>query len=115
MDEFKAQVDKKLCELVDVLIQQYNPCKIEGSKCIVGEVPCCQIPYFDPSKPCPYINNSCLEHKTLTCRMWFCKTALKGMDEKCRDSLYALEKIAKIHGLLEGPNLGEGYVGDKEY
>jgi len=37
------------------------------------------------------------------------------MDDRCKESLYALEKIAKIYGLLEGPFLGEGYVGDKEY
>ena len=104
-------MEEKLIEIVNILIEKYNPCKIKDGGCLVGNpVPCCLNPYFAPEKPCPYIGNC---KKTASCALWFCRTALKNMDEKCKKSLYALEEIAKINGLLSpsAPCLGEPYEG----
>lgn len=104
--------EQKLIEITEILIKIYDPCKIKNGSCLVGNpVPCCLNPYFDISKPCPFIGKECKKNRKLDCRIWFCKTALKNMSERCKKSFYALEEIAKLHGLIQKPYLGERYLG----
>ena len=106
-----TELEQKLCELANLLIEEFNPCQIKDGGCLVGKpVPCCLAPYFDTSKACPNIGNC---QKTASCALWFCKTALEKMEPECKKSFYALEEIAKVNGLLSplAPNLGESYEG----
>lgn len=108
-------VEDILTELADALITKYNPCLREGNKCRAGSpIPCCNRTLYkrdDPSDVrCKYIGENGCEFPNLHCKIWMCKTAMKGMDPKCLQAFYLVESLAKLFGLDKRPHLGERYV-----
>ena len=104
-----TELEQKLCELANLLIEEYNPCQIKNSGCLVSEDnPCCKISRF--GRPCPYMQGEC-KNKNIECKLWFCETALKNMSDECKMEFYTLEKIAKTLNLIKRPFLGDPYIG----
>jgi len=112
--EFVIQFHNKLMEVARLVTYYYNPCKIEGNSCLVDNPnPCCINSIFGKGV-CPFMGEGC-EYRNLGCSVWFCKTSLEKMDEKCKKIFYGLEELGEIYNLIGRPHLGEGYVGaDKQ-
>ena len=104
--------EKVLVDFADFLMSHYNPCELQGSKCLVGDPnPCCMHTRFKADSLCPHMQNSKCTNPNLSCKCWFCQTALNNMNNECREAVYALEAIAKELGFMSRPYLGEKYYG----
>jgi len=105
-----TELEQKLCELANLLIEEFNPCQIKDGGCLVSvDNPCCKISRF--GSPCPYMQNKC-KNPNLECKIWFCGTSIKNMDSKCLESFKSLESIAKQFNLTKRPFLGDtNYLG----
>jgi len=95
-------------------LKKYNPCKHEGSKCLVGNpTPCCHSKYT--LKNCGYLTDKGCIFTPLKCKTWFCNTALKQIDKEGIAELKTIEILGKQYGFLEAPFLDGHYVGEKEF
>lgn len=109
--ELKSIVNDKLCDLVDVLLNYYNPCNICGSGCRVSkENPCCFDTRFGKGK-CPFLINDKCVNRNIECKLWICETAIKNTEPECIEALKVLEQFSQIFGLINGQLLGEPYIG----
>lgn len=97
---------------IDYIISYYNPCRIDGSSCLVSKQnPCCYHTRFKQNGLCPYmIDNQCT-NPNLECKLWFCKTCIDNMDSECFKSIIVLESIAREYNLISRPFIGDPYVG----
>jgi len=108
------RIYQELYERTENVLKKYNPCKREGSKCLVGDpTPCCHSNYT--LKDCGYLTDKGCIFTPLKCKTWLCNTALKHAEKECIDELKAIEELGKQHGFLDAPFLGGHYVGEKEF
>lgn len=113
--DFTIQLHNKLCELVDLFLYYYNPCKIEGNKCAAADPnPCCINSRFGKGT-CPFMGANGCRFQNIDCKLWLCETAIKGIDEKCLQAFKLIEETTKLYGLAHRPYIGSPYVGaDKQ-
>jgi len=68
----------ELCDKLDAISQEYNPCQFEGGKCIasrkglLGEYSSC-------CRRCRYLGDNGCTEKVLGCKMWYCGEALSRL------------------------------------
>ena len=108
---------KLLFEIADRVMLLYDPCKLDGGRCLAGDPnPCCCNKTVYPRDDINdfrcrhYEDGKCL-FPNLGCRIWLCSTAIRQADPKCIEVLTAIEVIAKVYGFVEPPYLGEPYCG----
>lgn len=108
--EFKLALNERLCDLAELFLYQYNPCKIENGACVSEDPnPCCSITRFGKNG-CPFWNGKC-KLKLIWCKNWLCEIAIRNTVPECVDSLKDIEQIGKRFGLIGRPFLGEKYKG----
>jgi len=115
--EFLLQLNEKLCDLVDVILLYYDPCKFGVNKCLVtddiegSDLHCCNNRYGQGLK-CPFLKSGTepCKFRNISCKLWLCATAIENSPE-CVESLKDLEKFALRYGLTKRPLLGQRYVG----
>jgi len=109
--ELLILLNEKVCDIADALILYYNPCKMDGPACKVGNPnPCCTHTRFSKNM-CPFWQSNKCNFRNVSCKIWFCETALKDVDPKFVEMIKLLEKVTSLYGLMEAPLIGEGYIG----
>ena len=107
--ELKMAINERLCDLADLMLHQYNPCKREGSACRVADpVPCCELTRFGTK--CPHWTGKCI-FRNIWCKFWLCDTARNATDPKCAEVLFHIQEIAKLYDLIGRPYFGQNYRG----
>ena len=105
---------KVLIDFADFLIEHYNPCGFHEGKCLVSfnnTCTCCFHTRFGSDALCPYLINNKCTNPNLSCKCWYCQTALDNMTDECKKAVYSLESIAIEMNLMCHPYLGEKYYG----
>ncbi len=122
-EKFEVKLRTILSGLADLALKHYDPCKIEGSRCLAGDPnPCCtkgiphpEIRREDGLPGCKYtggnIEKQWCRNPNLACKVWLCQTAIAKTDMECFSILCAVEAIAKQFGWMRPPYLGEEYTG----
>jgi hypothetical protein len=108
----EQDVHASLLELVDKFNHYYNPCQMKGDGCLVGKPnPCCINTRFNAGGGCHHLKDTVCTNPNVSCKVWFCETALNTMSLNAATVFRALETIAKEMGLMHQPYLGEHYFG----
>jgi hypothetical protein len=105
--EFRIQLNKKICEIADLFLYHYNPCKREPGKdiCFKGKVSdCCEgkgcaNPRVTDGLGCQFCGQAGCTIDNAGCRIYLCDIASQKTDHKCRWSMKALEIITRIYAL----------------
>ena len=107
--EFKIALNERLCDLAELVLYQYDPCKKEGSRCLVADPnPCCKYTRFGDK--CPHWTGKC-NYRNIWCKYWLCNTAVKNTQPECVEVLKHIQEIGKLYGLIGSPFFGEDYIG----
>lgn len=115
--EFRSQIDKKLCELGDLLMKHYNCCNMVGSNCKMGPIQCCidSIHNLEGAKKgdlCPHWKDKCT-FPNADCKLWLCEVALGTIDPKCAAALLHLQRFGDAMGVVTKPFNGEPYNNER--
>jgi len=103
--EFKLLLHQKLCDLADLFLYQFDPCKLtkNGQACLLGDPnPCCTRTRFkrEDGKPiCKFMVDNKCQFENIECKTWFCPKVKEQGNPKCIKSLEALYVIAKLFEL----------------
>lgn len=114
---FTNQLYQYLYHSAHLLMEHYDPCRLEGGHCLAGDPnPCCCKGTVYPREDvndlqCRYYNDGNCSFPNLGCKLWLCATAIRSADPKCLEALRAIESIARTYDLMEPPYLGEPYCG----
>jgi len=112
--EFKILLNEKLCDVADAILFYYNPCQLNGSKCLQGDASyCCLFYPREHNGECKFLKEDGCHFRNIKCKTWLCETAIRKNPE-CVEALKVLESLAKMYGLARRPFLGERYVGKTE-
>ena len=104
--EFKLALHARLCDLADILMLQYNPCRAADRACLMGKnpIPCCthtRFKRFDGSEFCYYLGDDGCQVMNIYCKTWFCEEAEKNLPHDFLVVMWHLKEIARIYGLIE--------------
>ena len=102
--------NKVLLDILDFIIEEFNPCGIHGNICLIGENRCCFHTRFKEDAYCPHLKNGCT-NPNHSCKAWYCETAINNMNSTCKNLIFAIEKVLIEHDLMEHPYLDEKYYG----
>lgn len=106
-----TELEQKVCEIADILMKEYDPCKWNGDACLVGNPsPCCIHTRFGKNG-CPFSKDRKCIHPNAHCKLWFCYTAVKSMDPKVVEAFTLLERFGNLFGFVGKPFIGQGYRG----
>ena len=105
--EFKIALNEKLCDLVDVILYQYNPCKLDrlNHKCFnrnnLDKIPCCTFFHCSKGDVCVFLkkDGGC-SFKNILCKVSLCELATMKADPECLKVLKLIQDIARMYGLM---------------
>lgn len=100
----KEDLEKHLCEIADMILAHYDPCRITPDGCLDGKFECCTMSSHYGGVPCPHLKGKCT-YQNIKCKTGFCQRAAHEMDKDCYDALVALEDIARIYLDIRRPYL----------
>jgi hypothetical protein len=103
--------NKILMDMLDFIIQEFNPCKLDGDKCLIGNNTCCFHTPFKANDVCPHLNKGQCSNPNYSCKAWYCETAINNMKSNCKNLVFAVERILIDNDLISHPYLNEPYYG----
>ena len=102
---------KTLMDMLDLIIHEFNPCELDGDTCLIGKNTCCFHTPFKDNAVCPHLENRICTNPNLSCKVWYCDTAINKMNANCKTLVFAIERILIEHELISHPYLNETYYG----
>lgn len=112
--EFKIALNERLCDLAELFLYQYDPCRIRGGACLAGDPnPCCVYTRFNENgkaEGCPHWKGQC-NYRNIWCRHWLCDTAVKSTKSECFEVIKRIQEIGRSFGLIGEPFFGSSYKG----
>jgi hypothetical protein len=103
--------NKILMDVLDFIIQEFNPCRIDGDQCLIGKNTCCFHTHFKENDFCPHLRNGTCTNPNHNCKSWYCETSVNNMSPNCKNLVFALERILIGYDLVDHPYLNEPYYG----
>lgn len=104
-NEFRLALHARLVSTADLLLAQFNPCRIQDKKCLAGEY-CCVRTRFKrrnrEDRRCYFLDPDGCTFTNIWCKTWFCHAVRALQDEPtvtCLTAMDALHQVAKLYGL----------------
>ena len=90
--EFKLALNERLCDLVELMLHQYNPCNQQDGGCVAGKPnPCCTNTRFGKTG-CPFFDGKC-KVRLIWCKYWLCEIAIRNTKPECVEVLKHIQEI----------------------
>jgi hypothetical protein len=78
-----------LCKEADRLMKKYDPCKMNGDRCLGLNYPCC---FNTNNGTCPDLKDGTIcTRPNIKCKVSFCETAMGAMSDECFEAFKELE------------------------
>jgi hypothetical protein len=105
--EFKIHLHNKLCDVADLLMFYYDPCKLDkDGNCPGGTIgKCCYRTYYEKKDGmgCIFLSDKHCTVRNFGCKIWFCFEAFDRFPRELKLVFKALEIIDRVFALSEYP------------